>query len=183
MLERGGYAVTQAGSGEEALDAIEEEVPALVVVDICLPGISGYQVCHDLRARFGDDLPIVFVSAARTESCDRVAALLVGGDDYLAKPVCPDELLLRVGRLIRRSAPINPAVIRRLTSREREVLRLIAAGLAPREIADRLIITEKTVSTHLDHIFSKLGVHSRAEAVALAFRRDLVDAVPEAASR
>jgi DNA-binding NarL/FixJ family response regulator len=173
-LERRGYATTEAASGEEALEATQEEAPALVILDICLPGISGYQVCHDLRERFGEGLPIMFISAARTDSCDRAAALLVGGDDYLRKPVSPDELLIRVGRMIRRSAPLNPAVTGRLTPREQEVLRLIAEGLGSREIATRLVITEKTVATHIDHIFTKLGVHSRAQAVALAYQRNLL---------
>jgi DNA-binding NarL/FixJ family response regulator len=175
VLERGGYVTRQWDSGEEALEAVEEDVPALVILDICLPGISGYQVCHDLRRRFGDGLPIVFVSASRTDSCDRAAALLVGGDDYLAKPISPDELLIRVGRMIRRSAPLNPAVSGRLTPREQDVLRLVAEGLGPREIATRLVITDKTVSTHIDHVFSKLGVHSRAQAVALAYQRNLLE--------
>jgi DNA-binding NarL/FixJ family response regulator len=139
---------------------------------VCLPGISGYQVCRDLRDRFGDGLPIIFVSGARSESYDRVAGLLVGGDEYLTKPLQPDEFLIRVARLMRRSAPLNPGVSGRLTPREREVLRCLAEGLAPRDIASHLVITPKTVGTHIDHIFSKLGVHSRAQAVALAFKSE-----------
>jgi two-component system nitrate/nitrite response regulator NarL len=174
LLERSGYQTTEAGDGEEALERAEEETPALVIVEICLPGISGYQVCHELRQRFGPGLPIIFVSAARTESCDRTAALLVGGDDHLAKPLSPDELLIRVRRLIERSTPLNPVISRRLTPREQEVLRLLAEGLSAREAATHLVIAEKTVRTHIDHILGKLGVHSRAQAVALAYRRNLL---------
>jgi DNA-binding NarL/FixJ family response regulator len=173
-LEFAGYAVRQATTGEEALGLVQDEAPRLVVLDVCLPGISGYQVCHELRRRFGEGLPIIFISAARTESYDRVAGLLVGADDYLTKPVSPDELQIRVDRLIRHSAPLNPSVSARLTAREEEVLRLLAGGLDPREIAGRLSIAGKTVNTHIDHIFSKLGVHTRAQAVALAYRRDMV---------
>jgi DNA-binding NarL/FixJ family response regulator len=100
--------------------------------------------------------------------------LLVGGDDYLTKPVSPDELRIRVDRLIRNSAPLNPKVNGRLTTREQEVLRMLAEGMRAREIAGRLFIAEKTVNTHIDHIFSKLGVHSRAQAVALAYRQNLI---------
>jgi DNA-binding NarL/FixJ family response regulator len=174
LLESSGYGATQAASGEEALEAAQEEAPALAILDICLPGVSGYQVCHELRQRFGAGLPIIFVSAGRTESCDRAAALLVGGDDYLAKPISPDEFLIRVSRMIQRSTPFNPAVSGRLTAREQQVLRLITEGLAPRQIALHLVISEKTVRTHIDHIFSKLGVHSCAQAVALAYRRNLL---------
>jgi two-component system nitrate/nitrite response regulator NarL len=174
LLEGRGIATRQAATGEEALEATQEEAPAVAVLDICLPGISGYQVCRDLRERFGDGLPIMFISAARTESCDRAAALLVGGDDYLEKPISADEFLIRVSRMIRRSAPLSPAVSGRLTAREQQVLRLIAEGLGPRDIASRLVIADKTVSTHIDHIFRKLGVHSRTQAVAVAFQRNLL---------
>jgi DNA-binding NarL/FixJ family response regulator len=174
LLTRAGFAVLEAATGEEALDIAAHETPSLVVLDICLPGVSGYQVCADLRALFGVGLPIVFISAARTESYDRVAGLLVGGDEYFSKPICPDEFMIRVGRLISRSTPLNRAVTDQLTNREQEVLRLLAEGTAPAEIATMLVITPKTVATHVDHILRKLGVSSRAQAVALAYRRDVV---------
>jgi DNA-binding NarL/FixJ family response regulator len=173
-LEGAGYAVLQAATGEEGLDLAAAETPVLAVLDICLPGISGYQVCWDLRDRFGAGLPIVFVTGARTESYDRVAGLLVGGDDYFSKPISRDEFMIRVKRLISRSTPLNPGVTARLTSREQEILRLLADGKAPPEIATSLFITPKTVATHVDHILRKLGVNSRAQAVALAYRRDMV---------
>lgn len=174
LLEQAGYAVLSAATGEEALEIAAHETPSLVVLDICLPGVSGYQVCVDLRARFGAGLPIVFISAARTESYDRVAGLLVGGDEYFSKPLSRDEFLIRVHRLIARSTPLNPDVTDQLTNREQDVLRLLAEGKASSEIATLLVITPKTVSTHVDHVLKKLGVSSRAQAVALAYRRDLV---------
>jgi DNA-binding response OmpR family regulator len=175
-LEGAGYATLSAANGEDALEIVQVEVPWLVILDVCFPGISGYQVCRELRKRFGDGLPIIFASAVRAESYDRVAGLLVGGDDYLIKPVAPDELLIRVERLIRRSVPLPTAVASRLTTREVEVLRLLAEGVSLTEVASRLVITQKTASTHVDHILAKLGVHSRAQAVALAYRRNIVNA-------
>jgi DNA-binding NarL/FixJ family response regulator len=174
VLDRAGYATRLADSGEEALAAAREDVPALVVLDVCLPGVCGYQVCHELRKEFGTGLPIVFVSAVRTDSYDRVAGFLIGGDEFLAKPVAPDELLIRVERLLRRAAPLDPAVTAKLTSRELEVVHFLADGMSAREIAERLFISPKTVSTHIDRVMSKLGVHSRAQLVAAAHRRDLV---------
>jgi DNA-binding NarL/FixJ family response regulator len=176
VIESAGYSTLQAASGEEALKLTARKAPELVLLDVCLPGFSGYQVCHELRQRFGDGLPIVFISAARTQSYDRVAGLLIGGDEYLSKPIAPDELLIRIERLVLRAVPVAPAVSAKLTSREREVLRLLADGIGATEIGARLFIAPKTVSTHIDHILSKLGVHSRAQAVALAYRRDLIDA-------
>jgi DNA-binding response OmpR family regulator len=142
-LDRVDHKTQEAASGEKAIELALEETPALVVLDLCLPGISGYEVCHDLRELFGVGLPIIFVSAARRESYDRVAGLLVGGDDYLTKPVSPDELRIRVDRLIRNSAPLNPKVSGRLTTREQEVPRMLAEGMRAREIAGRLFIAER----------------------------------------
>jgi DNA-binding NarL/FixJ family response regulator len=175
VLEKAGYATRSVSSGEAALDCAAAEPLTLAVLDICLPGISGYQVCKELKDRFGDALPILFVSGARTESYDRVACLLVGGDDYLAKPVAPDELLIRVSRLIRHSRPMAQSVVTRLTRRELDVLRLLAEGLGPADVAVRLVISPKTVATHIDHILNKLGVRSRAQAVAMALRHDLLE--------
>ena len=175
-LARAGYVTCGVKTGEEALAWADGATPALVIVDICLPGISGYQVCRDLKDSFGEGLPVICISAVRTESYDRVAALLVGADDYLVKPVAPDELLIRVARLIRRSLPLPAGVTSKLTKRELEVLRLLAEGCSGCDIAQQLVISEKTVSTHIDHILTKLGVRSRAQAVALAYSRDLLAA-------
>ena len=172
-LRQAGYDAVSAGSGEEALEFVRQQAPALAILDVCLPGISGYEVFHALRQSFGEDLPIVFVSAARGESYDRVAGLLLGADDYLAKPVAPGELLARVRRLLRRRAPIAAGIASRLTKREQEVLGLLAGGCDVAEIASRLYLSPKTVATHIEHILGKLGVRSRAQAVALAYRGDL----------
>jgi DNA-binding NarL/FixJ family response regulator len=144
-------------------------------LEVALPGLSGYEVCHQLRNEFGDALPIVFLSGDRTEPFDRVAGLLIGADDYLVKPFALDELLARVRRLARRTAPVPPAVASKLTNREMEVLRLLADGLDQDEIARQLFITRKTVGTHIENTMRKLGVRNRAQAVALAYREDLVE--------
>jgi DNA-binding NarL/FixJ family response regulator len=176
QLERSGYTTICAESGEEALELARATPPSLALVEVCLSGISGYEVCRQLRTTFGEALPIVFMSAMRTESYDRVAGLLLGADEYLVKPVAPDELLIRIERLLDRSRPVAPPVAAKLTPRELEVLSLLAEGLRAAEIAARLVISPKTVSTHIDRILAKLGVRSRAQAVALAYRRELVAA-------
>ena len=103
-LRGAGYDVVALASGEEALELARRELPSLVLLDVSLPGLSGYEVCVELKDRFGAALPIVFVSRSRTESYDRAAGLLVGGDDYLVKPVAPEELLIRVAHLVERAA-------------------------------------------------------------------------------
>lgn len=170
---RAGYAVTAAASGEEALAAALREQPCAAVVDVCLPGLSGYGLCHALRSEFGEAVPVVFVSGERTESYDRVGGLLLGAADYLVKPFDPNELVLRLTGLLRRQLPLGRHD-GTLTPREREVLALLADGLGSRAIAERLVISEKTVATHIERILFKLDAHSRAEAVAIAYRADLV---------
>jgi two-component system, NarL family, secretion system response regulator SalR len=120
-------------------------------------------------------MPIVFVSGSRTESYDRVAGLLVGADDYIVKPYAPDELLTRIRHLVRRSKSLSPSVTAGLTSREREVLRLLANGLRQEDIAERLFISRKTVGTHVGNILRKLGVRSQAQAVSVAYREEFGD--------
>jgi DNA-binding NarL/FixJ family response regulator len=175
LFEAAGYPVTQVATGADALDAAREKMPSAVVLEVPLGAFSGYEVCRALRRTFGEELPIIFLSGSRTESYDRVAGLLVGADDYLVKPYAGDELLARLRRLLRRSHLLSAGATAKLTKREREILRLLAEGLQQPAIAERLFISPKTVGTHIEHILSKLNVHSRAHAVALAYRDELVD--------
>ena len=178
LFERAGFSTTHATTGAEGVALARSERPDLALVEVSLPDIDGFQVSRQLRDEFGDSLPIVFVSADRTEPLDRAAGLLIGGDDYLVKPCHPDELLARVQRPISRSSngritwhrPSGPVA---LTPRELQVLRLLAAGRRPRGIADELVISPKTVSNHIQKILAKLGAHSSAEAVAIAYREGL----------
>jgi DNA-binding NarL/FixJ family response regulator len=174
VLESAGYEIVQAASGEEALEAARKAKPSIVLLEIPLGGLSGYEVCRALR-EVTREMPIVFVSGARTESYDRVAGLLLGADDYIVKPYAPDELLTRVRHLVRRAQSSASPVTGSLTKREREVLRLLADGLRQDEIAERLFISRKTVSTHVANILRKLGVRTQTQAVALAFRDELSD--------
>ena len=168
------FDVRATASGREAVAMAVAEQPALVVVDPRLDDFSGYEVCVELRERYEQEIPILFVSADRTEPHDRAAGRLIGGDDYLAMPFDEGELLARVRRLlVRRTAATNSVGATRfaqLTRREREVLLLLAEGHSAGEIAQTLVISPKTAATHIQRILEKLGVHSRAEAVAVAYR-------------
>ena len=99
-LEFEGYQVTAVASGEEALQAVAARHYALLLVDVMLPGISGFDVCQRLRAR-GLHVPIV-VLTARTHEQDRIRGLDLGADDYVSKPFSVRELLARVRALVRR---------------------------------------------------------------------------------
>ena len=172
-----GLETRTATSGEDALAIAAERRPEAVLLEVRLPGVCGYEVLRELRHRHGERLPIVFVSGERVEPCDRVAGLLLGADDYVVKPFAPDELIARVQRLLVRSASDEPGALRsKLTRRELEVLQLLASGLTQPEIATELVISTSTVASHIEHILDKLGVHSRAQAVAFALRSGLVAA-------
>jgi DNA-binding NarL/FixJ family response regulator len=174
VLGRAGFATVDASNGEEAMAAARRHLPRLVVLDVRMPDVSGYEVCRRLRDEFGNTMSIVFLSGERTEGFDLAAGLLVGADDYLVKPFSPDELLARV-RLRLPPAPEAAPLPSDLTRRELEVLELLSEGLSQKEIAAGLVISSKTVSAHIQHILGKLGVHSRAQAVAHAYRRGLLN--------
>lgn len=182
--------VLASASAEEGL-ALVDDRPSLAVVSVELPDGSGLNVVRELHDRFGDELRVILVSARHGEAFDRTAGLLVGADDYLVKPVDPGELAARLRRLLRRAgvvvngngaSPARPdaAQDHRLSPRELEILRLLAEGRSQPEIAARLVISPKTVSTHIQRLLGKLGVHSRAQAVALAYQRGLVEPDVEA---
>ena len=177
LLEGAGYATVEAGSGEQAIKIALRERPALVLLDVKLPGVSGFEVCRELKEQVGRDLPVFLISGVRAEAFDRAAGLLIGADDYLTKPVDPDELLARVRRYATPEEPVadRPIATSVLTRREQQVLRLLAEGLDQGEIARQFVISEKTVATHIQHILEKLGVHSRAQAVALAHRAGMLE--------
>lgn len=177
LLAGPGHDVRAAATGAEAVHALERECPAVAIVDVRLPDLSGYEICRRLRERYHSEVGVLFISGERTDAADRVAGLLIGADDYLVKPFAPDELLARVAALLRRreQAPAPP----QLTPREQEVLELLARGLPNAEIARELVISPKTVGTHIEHIYAKLGVRSRVQALAAGYRYDLVHAPSE----
>jgi DNA-binding NarL/FixJ family response regulator len=175
VLQRAGFRVRFVPSGREALAAAKRERPRLALLEVQLGDISGYEVCRALKEDLGSAIQIIFLSADRNDPCDRIAGLLIGADDYLAKPVAGDELLARVRALARRADAHDdltaPALRGELTKREFEVLRLLADGLDQSAIATQLVISHKTVGKHIEHILQKLPARSRAEAVAIAYRR------------
>jgi two-component system phosphate regulon response regulator PhoB len=101
-LVKAGYRVSTASNGAEALTAARQERPALIVLDLMLPGVSGYEVLEQLRAAPATRDIAVLMLTARREEPDRIRGLALGADDYLTKPFSPQELVLRVGAILRR---------------------------------------------------------------------------------
>lgn len=99
-LEQEGYKTRAVGDGLEAVRAVEEERPALMVLDVMLPGMDGFEVCRKLRA---DDNPIlILMLTAKDEDIDKIVGLELGADDYMTKPFNPRELVARVKAMLRR---------------------------------------------------------------------------------
>lgn len=124
-LEREGLAVTAVSDGRDAIEAAERLQPDVILLDVMLPGMSGLEICRELRSR-GHETPIIFVSA-RCEELDVVVGIEVGGDDYVAKPYRMRELVARIGVLLRRRrAPVEPvtSVQARASGSAEEVLRV-----------------------------------------------------------
>ncbi len=172
LLERVGLASRTAANAKEAISIFESEAVSLALLDIDLRDeTSGYHLFHELRGRV-PELPVIFLSGARPEPFDRVTGLLLGADDYIVKPFNPDELIARIRRLITRKS--EPHAVE-LTERQREVLRLLACGMSQSEIARTLYVAPTTVASHVESILRRLNVRSRAEAVAAAHQRGLVN--------
>jgi DNA-binding response OmpR family regulator len=107
-LRRAGYAVTLVQDGQSALSALERQDPMLVVLDLMLPGVDGWEITRWIRQR--GDIPIIMLTARR-EEIDRIAGLEMGADDYVIKPFSPQELVSRVRAVMRRAAssPLEPS--------------------------------------------------------------------------
>jgi DNA-binding NarL/FixJ family response regulator len=179
LLAGVGLECREAGSGGEAVALANQERPALIILDVRLPDMSGLEICQQLREQFGEQLPILLVSGVKKDALDRSAGLLRGADDYVVKPFDPDEFLARVRRLLVRSAAAGPnltmpATLSGLTKREREILELLGEGRSRDWIADALVISPKTVASHVQSLLGKLGVHSQAQAVAAGYQSGLL---------
>lgn len=178
MLEEAGFHTRTAASGDETLAQVSESVPALVLAEVQLPDMTGYEVCRLLHDAYGRRrLPVVLMSADRTEPRDGVAARLIGAETFLAKPVDRLELVESVRRTLdrgTRSARNGGSPINDVTPREMDVLALLAEGHDQNEIGRQLGISPKTVATHIQNLLEKLGARSRAHLVALAYRTRLV---------
>jgi DNA-binding NarL/FixJ family response regulator len=171
-----------ARDGREAIALAERRRPDVVLLDLNMPVVGGLEACARLREGDGPEVLMLTVSE---EEPDLYAALRVGAAGYLTKDVPPAELIEAVLAVARGEPRIAPAMASRmlvdlgrppaepdpleaLSARERDVLGLIAEGLRNREIAERLVISETTVKTHVRHVLEKLRFRNRAEAAAFA---------------
>jgi DNA-binding NarL/FixJ family response regulator len=187
--------VGEAADGREAVErvrgmAADGMAPDVVLMDLAMEPVDGVTATRELRATM-PDVEVVALTSMIDHS--RVhAALEAGASGYLVKDAAPEELALAIRAAHRGEVHVDAAVTRRLieslrasdaptsdpfaelSERERDILRLIAAGHPNKEIAGRLVISERTARTHVSHILAKLGLSSRTQAALLAVREGLV---------
>ncbi len=185
LLKLDGYAVTEARNGREGVESARKDVPDLVLCDITMPEMNGHRVLETLRGEPRTaHVPFVFLTGW-SEQGDVRTGMNLGADDYLTKPVAPEDLLAAIRARLRRSEAAAPAGRRPanreatsadleplgLTPREAEVLFWVARGKTNDEIATVLGIGLTTVKKHLESTFTKLGVENRTTAAAMALER------------
>ncbi|WP_196467905.1 response regulator transcription factor [Planomonospora sp. ID91781] len=190
-LAEAGYEVVAAvGEGRQALRVAAAVRPEVVVLDLQLPDLSGVEVARGLAA--ADAPPRVLVLSASGEQDDVLEAVKAGASGYLLKSSSREEFLdavrrtaegdavftpglagLVLGEYRRLAARPVPAEGPRLTERETEVLRLVAKGLSYRQIAERLVLSHRTVQNHVQNTLNKLQLHNRVELVRYAIEQGL----------
>ncbi|MFI6943275.1 response regulator [Streptomyces sp. NPDC050418] len=178
----------EAATGEEGVELTARLDPDVVLMDLRMPGGGGVAAIAEL-ARSGARAKVLVLTTYDTDS-DTLPAIEAGATGYLLKDAPRDELFTAVRAAAEGRTVLSPAVASRLVSRvrtpapepgatplstrEREVLVLVARGTSNREIARELFISEATVKTHLTHLYAKLGVNDRAAAVAAAYDRGIL---------
>jgi len=179
--EPGMRVVAQAADGKEAVDLFTLHRPDVALIDLRMPKLEGVQVVEQIREQFPDAVIVILTTYDTDNDIER--ALRVGAKAYLVKDVSAQELVACVRAVHAGRTWVSPDVAAKLvarvtnvrpTERELAVLRLLADGKSNREIGEALGISDGTVKIHVTHLLAKLGVTSRAEAIATAVRRGLV---------
>lgn len=186
-----GYTVLVARDGQQALARLDVVTPDAILMDGVMPGLTGFETCQRIKNHAAwSAIPVIFMTGL-SETADVVAGFEAGGVDYVVKPVRIEEVLVRLATHVRNARTARQALLAMqhgrtitkgtqpdqsrlseaaLTPRETEVLGWLAKGKTNRDIADILGMSHRTVNKHLEHIFEKLGVETRAAAAALASR-------------
>ncbi len=184
-LEFRGFAVRTAGNGREALDLLDGDAPDMIICDVMMPEMDGHTFVKHVRDNPSTEwIPILFLSA-KGQSQDRVKGLNTGADVYMVKPFEPEELVAQVesslkhaSRLIKQQikAGGNPAIQVpfdvELTPTELRVVQFVARGMANREIAGELQVSQRTIESHVSNMLGKTGLHNRTELARWALENN-----------
>ena len=181
-----GYQVDAALDGVQALKLLSKNSYDLILLDIMMPNMNGWETLKAIRNNKSTEyIPIIILTAVNEEQ-KIISGLKRGADDYIVKPFILPNLLARIEAVLRRSSwqkpvakksdlPYNTGKRPLLTSREKDVLSLAAKGASNKDIAEKLVVREVTVKSHLNNIFKKLKVTNRTQAVLVAMQTDLIN--------
>lgn len=177
-LEFQGYEVVTAGNGREALLLLDEKLPDMIICDVMMPEMDGYTLVEHVRQDPRTSwIPVLFLSA-KGQSQDRIKGLNKGADIYMVKPFEPEELVAQVesslkqaNRLIEHSSQELEGIGQNmkvpfdieLTPTEVKVVQFVAKGMANREIAQQLKVSQRTIESHVSNMLGKTGLHNRTE--------------------
>ncbi len=181
--------VAEAGDGEEAVAKAQQHLPDVVLMDLVMPGVDGIEATRRIRALSPSTKVIALTSFA--DDANVFPTVKAGAAGYLLKDAQPQELAEAIRRVHRGEALLHPAVAAKLmqevaqerprapgeqlTERELEVLRHVARGMSNKEIAEALVLSEKTVKTHVSNILQKLHLADRTQAALFAVKQGLAE--------
>lgn len=184
-----GYEADVAIDGMQGLKKLTAENSDydMVLLDVMMPNMDGWETLRAIRAnkRF-ENIPVIMITALNEEQKE-ISGLKFGADDYIVKPFILPNLLARIEALLRRSnwqkekhnnvdlKFVKEGQIEPLTTREKEILKMVAQGASNGDIAEKLYVREVTVKTHLNSIFKKLKVKNRTQAVLLAMQMRVIE--------
>jgi NarL family two-component system response regulator LiaR len=184
--------VGEAGDGETAVDMVRQLNPNVVLMDLVMPRLDGISATRQVKS-LGSDVKVIALTSF-TEDDKVFPAIQAGASSYLLKDVSPDDLVEAIRAVHRGEARLHPDIARKLmeqvalqasqhreyqfedlTEREREVVNLVAKGRSNQEIANELVISEKTVKTHVSNILGKLHLEDRTQLAIYAIKKGLVN--------
>lgn len=183
-----GYDLKCVSDGVQALSVLDSgEFFDIVLLDVMMPNMNGWDTLKTIRKNSKTkDLPVIMLTAVN-EDQKMISGLKIGADDYIVKPFILPNLLARIEAVLRRAnrnkqvlKPENVTInqadnFNSLTKREKDVLLLVTQGESNKSIADKLVLSEVTVKSHLNSIFKKLNVTNRTQAVLVAMQMNLVE--------
>ncbi len=187
-LEFRGYEVITAENGRDALEILESKTPDMIICDVMMPEMDGYSLVSTIRSEPKTSwIPVLFLSA-KGQSQDRVKGLNIGADVYMVKPFEPEELVAQVESSLKQASrliqhkdgkggadgpKIQVPFDVELTPTELRVVQYVARGMANREIADELNVSQRTIESHVSNMLGKTGLHNRTELARWALENSM----------
>ena len=186
-LEFRGYNVVTAENGREALEVLDQNIPDMIICDVMMPEMDGYSLVKHIRQEpHTNTIPVLFLSA-KGQSQDRVKGLNEGADVYMVKPFEPEELVAQVesslnqikrlsqGRILGKDGVSTIQVPNNveLTPTELKVVQLVAKGMANREIAEKLNVSQRTIESHVSNMLNKTSLNNRTELARWAIESNM----------